>query len=153
MINHNEKACMCMASLTQWASVWASSGKWWKPGKPDVLQSMESKRAGHVWVNKNNKCVTESLCYAAVGNTTLYINYTSIKKRERKSPIFTDHNNDGCGTSLAVQWLRLQASNAGGPDSVPGWRTRSHVLKLRGCMFQLKILRVATKTWCSQINK
>ena len=25
------------------------------------------------------------------------------------------------GTSLAVQWLRLQASTAGGMDSIPGW--------------------------------
>ena len=29
-----------MASLTQWTRVWASSGKWWRTGKPGVLQSM-----------------------------------------------------------------------------------------------------------------
>ena len=28
-----------MASPTQWAWVWASSGRWWRPGKPSVLQS------------------------------------------------------------------------------------------------------------------
>ena len=28
------------------------------------------------------------------------------------------------GTSLAVQWLRLHTSNAGGTDWVPGWRTK-----------------------------
>ena len=27
------------------------------------------------------------------------------------------------GTSLAVQWLGLWASNAGGVGSIPGWRT------------------------------
>jgi len=27
------------------------------------------------------------------------------------------------GTSLAVQWLRLCASNSGGTGSVPGWGT------------------------------
>ena len=27
------------------------------------------------------------------------------------------------GTSLVVQWLRLQASNAGGTGSIPGWGT------------------------------
>ena len=27
-------------------------------------------------------------------------------------------------TSLAVQWLRLRASNAGGAGSIPGWGTR-----------------------------
>ena len=35
------------------------------------------------------------------------------------------------GTSLVLQWLRLQAPNAGGPGSVPGQGTRSHVLQLR----------------------
>ena len=28
-----------MASLTQWTWVWASSGRWWRTGKPSVLQS------------------------------------------------------------------------------------------------------------------
>ena len=31
-----------MASLTQWTRVWASSGNWWRTGKPGVLQSMGS---------------------------------------------------------------------------------------------------------------
>ena len=33
-----------MASPTQWILVWANSGRWWRTGKPDVLQSMESQR-------------------------------------------------------------------------------------------------------------
>ena len=32
-----------MASPTQWIWVWASSGRWWRTGKPGVLQSMECK--------------------------------------------------------------------------------------------------------------
>ena len=32
------------------------------------------------------------------------------------------------GTSLVAQWLRLQAPNAGGPGSIPGQATRSHML-------------------------
>ena len=49
--------------------------------------------------------------------------------------------------SLVVQWLRLSAPNAGGPDSIPGQGTRSHMLQLkRFHMPQLKILG-------SQINK
>ena len=27
----------------------------------------------------------------------------------------------GWGTSLAVQWLRIHASNSGGTSSIPGW--------------------------------
>ena len=50
------------------------------------------------------------------------------------------------GTSPVVQWLTLCALNAGGPGSIPGQGTRSH-------MPQLKIPHTATKTQCSQINK
>ena len=35
-----------MASLTKWMWVWASSGRWWRTGKPSVLQSMGSQRVG-----------------------------------------------------------------------------------------------------------
>ena len=33
-----------MASPTQWTLVWASSWRWWRTGKPGVLQSMGSQR-------------------------------------------------------------------------------------------------------------
>ena len=32
-----------MATLTQWTWIWANSWKWWRTGKPGVLQSMESQ--------------------------------------------------------------------------------------------------------------
>ena len=38
-----------MASLTQWTWVWASSKRWWRTGKPGMLQSMGSQRVGHDW--------------------------------------------------------------------------------------------------------
>ena len=38
-----------MASLTQRTWVWASSGRWWRAGKPGVLQSMGSQRVVHSW--------------------------------------------------------------------------------------------------------
>ena len=37
----------------------------------------------------------------------------------------------GAGTSLAVQWLRLHAPNAGGLVSIPGQGNRSHMPQLR----------------------
>ena len=40
-----------MASPTQWTWVWASSGRWWRTGKPGVLQSIGSQRVGH-WVTE-----------------------------------------------------------------------------------------------------
>ena len=36
-----------MASLTQWTWVWASSRRWWRTGKPGMLQSMGSQRVLH----------------------------------------------------------------------------------------------------------
>ena len=36
-----------------------------------------------------------------------------------------------CGTSMAVQGLRLHAPNEGGPSSIPGQETRSHMLQLK----------------------
>ena len=57
------------------------------------------------------------------------------------------------GASMVVQWLRLCFPNAGGPVSVPGRDTTSHMLWLRVhipqlkiSMLQLKIPHAATKT-------
>jgi len=41
-----------MASPTQWTWVSASSGRWWRTGKPGVLQSMGLRRVGHDWATE-----------------------------------------------------------------------------------------------------
>ena len=41
-----------MASPTQWTWVWASSGRWWMTGTPDVLQFMGLQRLGHNWATE-----------------------------------------------------------------------------------------------------
>ena len=47
-----------MASPPWWTWVWASSGSWWWTGKPGVLQSMVSQRAGHDWtIELTNWCL------------------------------------------------------------------------------------------------
>ena len=56
------------------------------------------------------------------------------------------------GTSLAVQRLRLCTPNAGGPGSIPGRGTKSHVLRVKIPQRKLKIPRATAKTQCSQIN-
>ena len=43
-----------MASPTQWTWVWASSGSWWRTGKPGVLQSMGLQRVRHDWATELN---------------------------------------------------------------------------------------------------
>ena len=57
--------------------------------------------------------------------------------------------NEYVWTSLAVQWVRLCAPNAGGPGSIPGWGTRSHRPQLRVRMQQLKIPHAAMKIPCA----
>ena len=38
-----------MASLAQWMWVWVNSRRWWRTGKPGVLQSTGSQRVIHNW--------------------------------------------------------------------------------------------------------
>ena len=45
-----------MASLTQWTWVWANSSRWWRTGKPGVLQSMGSQRVWHHLVTEQQQC-------------------------------------------------------------------------------------------------
>ena len=40
-----------MVPLAQWTWIWESSGKWWRIGKPSVLQSMGSQKIRYDWVN------------------------------------------------------------------------------------------------------
>ena len=48
-----------MASPTQWTWVWASSRRWWRTGKPGMLQSMGSKRVRHDWVTEQQHRSTQ----------------------------------------------------------------------------------------------
>ena len=53
------------------------------------------------------------------------------------------------GTSLVVQWLRLRALNAGGPGSIPGQGTRSHMPQLKIPHATVKIPHTATNIPCA----
>ena len=59
------------------------------------------------------------------------------------------------GISLVVQWLRLCVPNAGVLGSIPGQRTRSHMLKLKipNAKMKTEYLCVAAKTQHSQLRK
>ena len=41
-----------MASLTQWTWVWVNSRRWWRTGRPGLLQFMGSQRVGHDWATE-----------------------------------------------------------------------------------------------------
>ena len=53
-----------MASPTQWTWVWASSRRWWRTGKPDMLQSMKSQRVGHEWATEQQ--IVLALCACVI---------------------------------------------------------------------------------------
>ena len=44
-----------MASPMQWTWVWASPGRWWRTGKPGMLQSMGSWKVGHDWMTEQQQ--------------------------------------------------------------------------------------------------
>ena len=39
----------------QWTWIWASSGRWWRTGKPGVLQSMGFQVVGQDWVTEKQQ--------------------------------------------------------------------------------------------------
>ena len=44
-----------MASPTPWTWVWASSGRWWRTGKPGMPQSMGSQRGEDDWATEKQQ--------------------------------------------------------------------------------------------------
>ena len=60
------------------------------------------------------------------------------QQQQKKSMSILSINFQVWGTFLVVQWLGLCTPNAGGPGSIPGQRTRSHMPQLRVLMPQLK---------------
>ena len=43
-----------LASPTQWTWVWTNSRRWWRTGKPGMLQSMGLQRVRHDWATELN---------------------------------------------------------------------------------------------------
>ena len=66
-----------MVSPTQGTWVWVSSRSWWWTGKPSVLQSMGSQRAGHDWVMELKECECMQF-YSLVHNASYYRNCSFI---------------------------------------------------------------------------
>ena len=53
-----------MASRMQWIWVWASSRRWWRTGKPSMLQSLALQRVGHHCVTEQQQKVIFSLDFS-----------------------------------------------------------------------------------------
>ena len=55
-----------IADWMEW--VWANSGRWWRTGKPGMLQSMGSQRVRHDWVTELNWTLDPCLITGVRGN-------------------------------------------------------------------------------------
>ena len=64
----------CMASLTRWTWIWASSGRWWGTGKPGVLQSMGFTESDTTEQLNHNKASTLTSVLCAIIN----LHFTSM---------------------------------------------------------------------------
>ena len=49
-------------SPTQWTWVWANSGRWWRTGKPGVLQSMRLQRVRCYWATEQQLQEYVNIC-------------------------------------------------------------------------------------------
>ena len=47
-----------MTLSIQWPWVWANSGRYWRTGKPGVLQSMGLQRVGHNWATEQQQQIS-----------------------------------------------------------------------------------------------
>ena len=65
----------------------------------------------------------------------VFLNSKSSKKKNE----LKKNKAGGWGDFPVVQWLRLHAPNTGGPSSILGQGTRSHMLQLKGLHIPTKI--------------
>ena len=90
-----------------------------------------------LWINIMTEVPAHVICEEK-GTEGIYIRKEKIKLSlfldnriicAENSKETTEHllEENKWGTSLVVQWVRLHTPNAGGPGSIPGWGTRSHM--------------------------
>ena len=101
-----------MTSPIQWTWVWASSRRWWRTGKPGVLQSKGLQRVGQDWATEQQPAVckepnveqkTRSQC--RVTNGTLGVSPGSgTKESHISTALSADHQGKGSFLCLRPCW-------------------------------------------------
>ena len=66
-----------VASPSQWTWAWASSGRWWRTGKPGMMQSIGSQRVRHDWATERHLNINFWIIHFLV----LIVKYTSHVSR------------------------------------------------------------------------
>ena len=73
-----------MASPTQWTWVWANSGRWWRTGRPGMLQSIGSQRVRHNCSTEQQQIKTDNpipwccSCLLRLPPNTQYVECVSL---------------------------------------------------------------------------
>ena len=121
-----------MALLTRWTWVWASSGSWWKTGKPGLLQSMGSQRVGHDWASESIQLNNEWCCTSLhVFISHLYV-FFGKTDAEADSPIIwpPDAKNwlNGKDPDAGKDWRQEEKGTT--EDEMFGWHYRSMDMSL-----------------------
>ena len=74
-----------MASPTQCPWVWANSWRWWRTGKPGVLQTMGLRRLGHDWATEQQQREREAETGISLRKLCQVCSTTIAKRHEVRS--------------------------------------------------------------------
>ena len=118
-----------MVSPTQQTWVWASSGRWWRTGKPGVLQSMGLQRVGHDWAATTKLILVESASESEVPQSCLtlrpYMDYS-----------LPESSIHGIFQARVLEWVSVSSSRR---SSWP--RDRTQVSRIAGTCLTIWAIR------------
>ena len=100
------------ASPTQWTWIWANSGRWWRTGKPGVLQPMGSQRVGHDWATEK----LQVFFPLSVGCICVFFNLKCAYLRQGERGVLIQGSLKG----LTVRFYLTLADPAKGPSPLQG---------------------------------
>ena len=109
-----------MESPIQWTWIWANSGRYWRIGKPGVLQFMESQRVGQDLVTKQQHMIytyTHICLHTHTHNGFLTLNDSILC-------VFSSGRNFLLEKKLGLSTLRALTDRASrAPSELPSWTT------------------------------
>ena len=116
-----------VATPTQWTWVWVNSRRWWRTGKPGVLQSMGSQRVRYNWVTQQQGC-GEVVGRGRGAEDTFH--RPVIRSRSYREPIPPDSELQRCFSvffSFPLRWVRWWEGHEAECCSSPTWKSRTEV--------------------------
>ena len=105
-----------VASPTQWTWVWANSGRWWRTGKPGVLQSVRSQRVRCHWATEKPQqspaVQMGKLCLPGANSSTEEDKIAHIKVARKAAQVNKLYRIDGQYLKTVQQHSALEASRS-----------------------------------------